>query len=324
MDKQQVLDLVSRQLDAGIVSKEEILWLVGERMVPAARTPVGTSLAPQEVSGRNLTHTFYTIGTIIAIVGVGILVVQNWNDIGFAGRILVTLGLALVTYVAALTARRPEQSRLADVLFVISACLAPIGIFVLLDEGGVTFSSGAQALSGLILAVIFGTAYFTSRRNVTIMLTAIFASWAYYAGIVKVFDITPYDAADTFKWATMLLGIAYVLIGYGYRLQRDAVPNFFYGFGTLEILGAGISFGGTFDIFYIALIFAAFYGSVYLKSRMMLGLGAIFLIAHIIKLTSKYFVDSIGWPVALIAIGFVIIGIGYFTVYLNKKFVSVA
>ena len=102
---------------------------------------------------------------------------------------------------------------------------------------------------------------------------------------------------------------------------KKGVP-FIYGFGTLAILGAGIFIGGVFDLILIALIFAVFYGSVYLKSRSMLIFGAIFLMAHIIKLTSKYFVGSVGWPVALIIVGFLVIGVGYMTFYLNKRFMS--
>ena len=80
--------------------------------------------------------------------------------------------------------------------------------------------------------------------------------------------------------------------------------------------------GGIFDLITIALIFAAFYGSIYLKSRSMLTLAALFLMGHIVQLTARYFVNSIGWPVALIAVGFLIIAIGYGTLYLNKKFIA--
>ncbi|MFA7302490.1 MAG: DUF2157 domain-containing protein [Candidatus Paceibacterota bacterium] len=330
MDKQQVIEFITRQLQEGVISKEEVAGLLGG-VAPA----VGAPVVAAEVSQRNLIHTFYTIGGIIVFAGVGILVGQNWDDIGFAGRVLVTLGISLLAYVLALLARGPEQRNLSQLLFALSAGLAPLGTYVLLDGGGVDFTSGVQCVAALVLAVTFGAAYFASRRNLLVVVVALYASWAYYAFIVRAFDVTPFDAADLFKWATMLLGIAYVLVGYGYLAQSSAplsredkdekrVQNFFYTYGTLGVLGAGISFGGVFDIFYIALIFAAFYGSVYVKSRAMLGLGALFLIAHIINLTSQYFVDSIGWPVALIAIGFLIIGVGYLAFYLNKRFVSVA
>ncbi len=138
----------------------------------------------------------------------------------------------------------------------------------------------------------------------------------------------------------MFLGVAYILIGYGYKKlaahkaqisdgtedeeQISSISNVLYGFGTLAILGAAISLGGIWDFILILLIFGAFYGSVLLKARMMLGLGALFLIAHVINLTSKYFLDSLGWPVALIFCGIAIIAIGYGTVRLNKKYFSQA
>jgi len=135
------------------------------------------------------------------------------------------------------------------------------------------------------------------------------------------------------KWASMLQSSSFILIGYGYHSlfqstdlqdekEKKAVQNVLYGLGTLGILGVGIVIGGLFDLILIALLFGAFYGSVYLKSRSMLTLGSLFLMAHIIKLTSKYFVDSIGWPVALIGVGFLVIGVGYITFYINKKFIS--
>ena len=100
-----------------------------------------------------------------------------------------------------------------------------------------------------------------------------------------------------------------------------ATQSVLYGLATIAILGAGIFIGGLFDLILVLLIFGAFYGSVYLRSGSMLILASLFLIAHTIKLTAEYFVNSVGWPVALICFGFVIIGVGYGTLYLNKTFI---
>jgi hypothetical protein len=104
--------------------------------------------------------------------------------------------------------------------------------------------------------------------------------------------------------------------------EKKNIANIIYNLGMLGILGSAISIGGMFDVLFIACIFAAFYGSVFIKSKLMLVSGAGFLIAYIIKITGKYFVDSIGWPVALIGIGFMIIGIGYGTYAIGKKYIS--
>ncbi len=92
------------------------------------------------------------------------------------------------------------------------------------------------------------------------------------------------------------------------------------GFGALSLLGFGITIGGFFDIFYILILFAGFYGSIYLKSRAMLLFSSLFLMAHMIKLTSRFFVDSLGWPISLIIIGFLIIGVGYGSYQVKKKY----
>ncbi len=95
-----------------------------------------------------------------------------------------------------------------------------------------------------------------------------------------------------------------------------------YFFGSIATLGVISSFGGIMDVVAILAIFGLFYASVFLKSRAMLVVSALFLIGHTIKLTATYFVGSVGWPISLIIIGFLIIGIGYGTFMLNKKYFS--
>jgi hypothetical protein len=335
MEKEQTLAFIQGQLATGKISKEDLMHLAGVNTTAsqAAVVPASTPAEPvKEENSKRLIHTFYAIGAIIAIIGVTILVVDNWTGLGFAGRILVTLGLSLAAYVLGLMIRNPEQKILSQVMFVISAVLAPIGVLVLLDEAGLDFSLESQIASSVILTIIYGVALLISKRNILVIITVGFATWAYYALLLKVFSFGKFDG-DLLQWATMLLGVAYLCLGYGYRMlwpsedrqdNKDsrAVQNILYGLATVAILGGGIFVGGFFDLILIGLIFGAFYGSVYLRSRAMLTFGALFLMAHIIKLTSEYFIDSIGWPVALIAIGFLIIGIGYGTFYLNKKFIT--
>lgn len=328
-----MLSFIQAHLAAGTLTRDDLLSLIGTPV--AAHAPVAAQpAAAKEASSWNLIHTFYGIGAIIALIGVAILVAQNWNELGFIGRLLVTLGISLATYAGGISLARPDQRMLSQVLFTISGVLAPLGAYVLVSEAGVNFDANVQAITGGILAVIFGTALYVSRRTILALLTVGFVTWAYYAFIFKIIGFEFYEA-DLMKWATMLLGASYILIAYGWRSvpsstdssiekEKRAALNVLYGFGTLAILGMGITIGGGFDIFYIALIFAAFYGSVYLKSRPMLIFAGLFLMAHLIKLTSEYFVDSIGWSVALIVAGFMVIGVGYLTFYLNKKFLSVA
>jgi hypothetical protein len=44
------------------------------------------------------------------------------------------------------------------------------------------------------------------------------------------------------------------------------------------------------------------------------------LIFYILKLTGEYFTSGLGWPLSLVLAGLAIIGIGYYAVKLNKKY----
>lgn len=330
MDKNQVLSFIREQMQLGKISSSDLLALTDHSPSPAQETSVG---AAKGGSSYNLVHTFYAIGAIIAVIGVIILIVQNWEAIGFLGRILVTLGIAIVSYMMALIMRGESHRVLSEVLFTIATALAPIGTYVLLDEANVSITLNTHISIAIIFTIIFGTALAVSKRNILVLITLGFASWAYWALIGKVIGFDNIFDSNLIKWASMLLGFSYLAIAYGHQRsttalnpaegrEKEAVRGLLYALGTLGILGAGIMIGGMFDVIFIAFIFAAFYGSVFLKSRAMLLLGALFLMGHIIKLTSRYFVNQIGWPISLIGIGFCVIGIGYLTYYVNKQFIT--
>jgi MFS family permease len=336
MNKQQIVSLIENQLAAGSISKEDLLAIANTNtQITTNQSPADnqniTGNSDKHESSKNLINVFYGIGAIIALVGVVILVEQNWNEIGFLGRVLVTMGISVVTYIAAFLLNKPPQKVISQVMFTISGALAPLGIYVLLNEANISFGWPFQFYAACALSIIFGFSLWATRKNILVLLTVGFASWAYYSFVLKIFGNSNYDLL---KWASMLLGFSYIMISYGYQSyqaedpseekEKTAIKNVLYGFGTLFILAAGISVGGLFDLIFIAIIFGAFYGSVFLKSRAMLTFASLFLMAHIAKLTSDYFVDSIGWPVALIIIGFLVIGVGYMAFALNKRYMSVS
>lgn len=289
------------------------------------------AMVPAE-SSRHLINVLYAIGAIIAIAGAVILVAQEWETIGFIGRVAVTLGIALASYSAALVLGVPERRVLAQSLLVISAVLAPIGVVAVLAEYGWEATYVTQMMVTLALAAVYAGSYFARRFSVAILLIAIYLSLAYYATIAEVTSAS-LGFSDVFSWSTAVLGAALVAVGYSVRPRVDAtisavgkerriVSSILTAFGTLGFLSGMSSLGGVFDLVFIALIFGTFYLSVYLKSRVMLILAALYLIGHIFQLTAEYFVDSIGWPLALIITGFLVIGIGYGTFYLNRRFIK--
>ena len=62
--------------------------------------------------------------------------------------------------------------------------------------------------------------------------------------------------------------------------------------------------------------------SIYVKNKAFLVFGSMFLMGYILKITSEYFAQSLGWPLALVIAGLALIATGYFSFYLNKKYLA--
>lgn len=335
MDRQYTIEHIKRELSAGVISKKDLQEIIEEERTidSTSRETTNTSKVPsnKNSSSGGLITALYVVGAILAVVGVGILLAQNWVEIGFVGRLLASFGLALVMYISALLFRDAERRVISQVMFVISAILAPLGAYVLLERAGIDFSTyTTQMAIAFVLAALYGYAYFLTKRNVLVLLTMGNASWLFWALVMKMVSVSFY-ASNLFWWASIVLGVSYILIGYSYgstvtsvdltdKKGKQTIRAILYALGTLIALCGGIFIGGFFDVLFIIMVFGAFYGGVYLKSRSMLILGALFMIAHIIKLTARYFADSIGWPLALIIIGFIVISIGYLTYFLNRYY----
>src|SRR5213595_2646562 len=99
MDKQQVLSFIEGQLATGKISREDLKIFTGDSSMSqpigsAPYSPTSQALPTKHESSKNLINTFYAIGAIIVTIGVGILIAQHWDEIGFLGRIVVTAGIS--------------------------------------------------------------------------------------------------------------------------------------------------------------------------------------------------------------------------------------
>lgn len=333
MDKQQVLSFIKGQIEAGKIAPSDLSEFLDESPSISSQqtTPVTTSKG--EHKSLKITNILYGIGAIIAVVGVLVFIFQNWDLLGMFGHIAITLGLSFVTYVSAFLLRSPDQSKLSQTLFTISAALAPVGVGVLLNEFHIDITTNINLFMALGLFVIYGVALWVRKENILTFITILFGTWLYYSIIIKIFDVSIWEMDNLFKYATMILGLSYIFMGYWYdtkdvstdislRKEKTAIRSLLYGLGTLAVLVTGSSFDGIFNVLFILVLFGFFYLSVFVHSRAMLVFSAIFLIVHIFRMTGLYFVNSIGWPIALILSGFMIIGVGYASYSVSKKYIN--
>ena len=186
MEKEQILNSIKQELSKGTISKNDILSVVGESNNVAKQDDITSTSSAGKSDA--LIKIFYTIGALIVIVGAVILVGQNWDEIGFVGRSVVTIGIALATFISGLMFYKTNRGLISQVMFLISAALSPLGVYVVLNESSIDFSIMTQFYSAIALSIVFGVALFIVRGGVLSLIASAFLTWSYYAIIAELAD----------------------------------------------------------------------------------------------------------------------------------------
>ena len=133
---------------------------------------------------------------------------------------------------------------------------------------------------------------------------------------------------DIYQVVTIVLGIIYLLLVLQFRKTWNNPLV-----GVLTLVGSAAILWASFtqvldsssllvELLYFGILTAGVVLSVRMKSRIILVITTIFLIVHVSYITSKYFANSLGWPISLVLLGFVFIGLGYGSVQINKKYIT--
>lgn len=327
MTTEELLRELSLKITTGEIRKEELMRRIGiSPTVPEAYEQKGTS----EKMHLSLTKILYVLGASIAILGIVFFVAQIWNDIGSWGRILVTLGLGfLIAGGGSVFLESKPESYVGQVFHAIGGFLIPGGALVTLYELGtptdslwpMTITIGIVFLFYLVLTVCHKNEVLTffSFLNGTAFLYLLVTALLTEEGSLYFF-------ADVYAYLTMLIGLSYILFAYAFRggwnKNLVSILNFL---GAAGFLGAAFSRVFESDLWELLFFLLAIGGmvlAVYIKSRGILVVSTCFLIGHFVYITSEYFADSIGWPISLVVLGFVIIGLGYMSITINKKYIN--
>ncbi len=324
MNTEQLLQELSTKIQTGEISREEVVSRLS--LVPVAQSvQVEGSHTTSQFS---ITKIFYVLGAAIVIIGISIFVGQIWEDIGSFARIFVTLGLGLlVAGIGSLLLTQKPQESIGGIFHFIGGILIPGGALVTLSELN---SEGEWAVAitfGIICA--FYVALNTIHKNAVLTFFAITnASTTAYLVLNAILG-GPFDGwfgvRVIYQYLTMAIGISYLLLAYAFRdgwnSKLIGILNFF---GITGLLGA--AFSQVFDsvlwqMFYFLLVIGGLFLAGYIKSRSVLVMSTVFLLGHVSYITGEYFADSLGWPIVLVVLGFVFIGLGYVSITINKKFI---
>lgn len=302
--------------------------------VTAVQSVLHEFAQPTEKTGFHFSFIklLYIIGGVIVALGIMFFVGQIWTDIGAFGRIAVTFGLGiLLAGYGTHFMRSQPATLLGDVLHAIAGLLLPGGALVVLDELSTGIDSVWPVIAVFTATTIFylfllrvlpsSILVFYAIANSTIALTLLFA------------ELFPRADAQVYFLYSMVIGVVYVYLSFAFQSEWNkyllALLSLvggatFYIAAFMSIFDGQIFYGSGHSVFWEMLFPVLAIGGMFLatkvQSRILLFVTTVALIAYIVYLTDEYFADSIGWPLALVILGFVIIGIGYTSIKLGKSY----
>jgi hypothetical protein len=252
---------------------------------------------------------------VFVFSGIGALVSLIWGDMGSPLRVLVLLGpgIAAMAWVAAMH-RRGVAPWYAAPLAGVAALLQPVGLWVTQVEYGWA-SSAVAAVIILGFMAIQQAWLFCSMQNGVMLFFALLYGLGWFDAVVDLVDF-PRQAGCVIAGA-MLIALCCRLRMQGW--QRICSLYFFVG-GIMLLWGVfDVVEGEWTELLYLPVNLLLLYVSTRVGSHALLAVSALGLLAYIGYLTAEHFVDSLGWPLALILLGIAFTAMGMVFMRLRER-----
>ena len=322
MDKQTLLNQVKQAAAIGLISEAEL--------VASYR---GIVIKPVTPKSSNLSKILYLIGGLIVLLGIVILVAQNWLELGSVARVVITLGSGLAAYIAGLLFVKQEKTEfLGYVFLLLSFVLMPLGVGVTFYETGVDFNAPffPVMFSG-ILFLVYLLSWLLLRYQLMAIASIIFGTALFFTLTnYLVFDVANVRLEKFWEYRILVVGLIYILLGFNLTNGNyKRLTPWLYTFGLLGFLGSTLALGGYapeqnvfWELVFPALAFGVLLSGIPLKSRPFLFVGSLFIMIYIVKISTEYFKNSMGWALALVLAGLALMAVGYLSFYLNRRYIT--
>lgn len=189
-------------------------------------------------------------------------------------------------------------------------------------SGSLYYFVGNTHYEIVMSAVLIGciiAAYQLQCRHFLITATAAFVIVA-----AKHFGFSAgYREDDILRLTAAVTGISMMLTGHWvvtHTLSSKA-PGLWYFFGSALFFSAamGILYATPFDALFVLFPAAILYLSLILRSRALMFSSILAILSFISYYSAKYFANTIGWPITLMMMGFLLIGGCALAMRLNKR-----
>jgi hypothetical protein len=291
--------------------------ITAQEVAAALGEPVAESASRR--SQAVLVRVLGVLGATFVFAGIAAFIALQWEGLGSAARVIVTLGPGVAAFVLAVLAHRdPRFEKVSTPMFLVAAALEPTGMAVALEEFG---SGGDWRLAGLLIAGTIGAqmglTFGAIRKSTLLFLAILFAAIFWWTA----FDLLDIDGGPT----ALVLGASLLLASIGIDRTRHAgiTPLWYFVGSTAFLAGLFDLVERTpFELLFLAAAASLVYLSAVLHTRTLLAVSTLAILAYTAWFTGQYFADSVGWPLALIAFGLVMIGMGALAFRIDRVYVQ--
>lgn len=363
LSKEKVLADIGTLVQRGDVSLAELQNIYNYNVPESAKkavidVPVAMTAAPQaavpspnpaaEHTSKSIGNVLYVVGTLIVCLGIYLLIAQNWGQLNTPIRVLVTFGLGLMVFLAAYYRARKQHDANKDLLtaslFTIGSVALTIGVGVIITElGGSLAAPGTAAAAAIAVSAAFLAFYLGVMRSVMVLACSIAVALVAYVAAIEFFTADMAKPEPFYYFETAFAGL--LLIAGGVQARGRAVASqlagTLYDTGTFITLGAlffltlisGFNFSDSdagnytsllYDVLYPAVLAASVGLSVYIRSRDVLVISALFLTGYIFEISTEYFSNFLGGSVALCLAGILVMLMAYGATRFAKRYVVAA
>jgi hypothetical protein len=271
----------------------------------------------EEDSGGMLQRIIMYIGGAFIFMGICVYIGIIWDDLNPLSRVIISLGSGFIAFIMGLFCLGDSRYIKASTpLFLIAAAIQPLGLFVFMDEylpkSGEVIKAACVVFGFMTIQQI--TAFIATRRT-SLLFFGLFFFYLFLSVFINWLQI---EAPE----GPLVIGLTALMVSWGVsRTEHKRIASFFFFWAS--ILTAAASFdvfsNSAFDVLLIGVAAGLIYLSVMASSRTVLTIGVLSLLAYLGYFTDEYFKNIVGWPIALIIMGFVMIGISVYAVKLGKR-----
>lgn len=258
------------------------------------------------------------IGGMLIFAGIGVYTTMFWGTLSSVFRIVLTFGSGFSCFCIALgLSRNSKYQKVTQALFLISAFLQPLGLFVFLHEVyGVSSNIHIATLFVFGIMFIQQLATFWEKRLNLILFMVLFFGLGFVA--------TLFDYLVFYRNLVMMgLGTSLFLINYSFKnTPYRPVIGFWYFIANVLFLSGAFNwlYNTPYEIVFVWFCGLSIYMSIITKSKTILFTSTIALLGYIGRYTMLHFVNSVGWPISLIIVGAALIFLSGFALKIKQKY----